>query len=355
MTGFRDILKGEAYTKSQYMYYETLFMDFFAGQLTNLDYKSQDQLGRVWTRDQTKVVVCLSDDVYSFGTDSATPVGQELTKDTIVITDNNFLGMPKYKVFKFPDSYFGIYSYVPESQDWQPRRRFNFSVNRFDKQRLLILLELIHQSKGVDSFLEQDYVNFNVFVPIANNKTSKDIQTNFLRAWDTINFDQQNLYKNYFKRLRKEVPILNHDMEHNQSHIAAWLNVVVESYAGDMNRTVSEKTFRALVTPVPWTLYACRYTVEMLKSLGFDVLEDLVDHSYNKVLQSTTPDGIAKIQQFISSSIENQQRITCMDFDAVKLRCQKAATHNQKLLANLRKQWPQDFADWLPEVIKQLK
>lgn len=355
MSRFQNIIIGEAYAKSQYMYYETLYMDFFAAQLNALGYTAQDNLGRIWAKDNKTVVVCLSDDAYTFGTDSTTPPAQKLDKDTVVITDNDFLGTPKFQVQKFPNSYFGVYSYVPEFQDWHPERRFNFSVNRFSKQRLLILLELIHQSGGVDSFLQQDYTNFNVYVPVGANETLKDIQNNFLHVWQKVNVDQQNCYSQYFARLVSKVPICNHAYEHHQVHVKAWMNIVIESYAGDLSRTVSEKTFRALVTPVPWTLYACRYTVEMLKSMGFDVLDDIVDHSYNRVLQNTSADGIEKIKCFVAANVENQQRIASMDFDAVKSRCKKAAEHNQNLLANMQKQWPEDFANWLPDVIKQLK
>lgn len=355
MSRFRNIINGEAYAKSQYMYYETLYMDFFASQLNALGYTAEDSLGRVWSKQDKTVVVCLSDDAYSFGTDSATPVGQKLDKNTIVITDNNFLGAPKFQVQKFPDSYFGVYGYEPECQDWNPERRFNFSVNRFAKQRMLILFELVHQSNGIDNFLKQDYTNFNVFVPAGANNTLEDIQNNFLYTWEKVNSDQQQCYNEYFEYLKTKVPICNHDFDHHEVHVKAWVNLVVESYAGDTNRTVSEKTFRALVTPVPWTLYACRYTVEMLKSLGFDVLDDIVDHSYNRLLQNTSVDGIEKIKCFVAASIENQQRISRMDFDTVKARCQTAAKHNQQLLASMRKQWPGDFANWLPGVIKQLE
>jgi hypothetical protein len=33
----------------------------------------------------------------------------------------------------------------------------------------------------------------------------------------------------------------------------------------------------------------------------------------------------------------------------------KAATHNQQLLAQMQRQWPGDFAQWLPEAIAKLQ
>jgi len=349
-----DCIDGEAYTKSNYLFHEQATMDFFISCLMNLGYKSQDHSGRVWSNTLTEVVVCLTDDAYTFGTDSALPLSPKVHNKTIVITDNSFLGIPKHSILKVPNSYFGIYSYTPEHQDWNPTRRFNFSVNRFCKQRLLILLELIHQTGSLETVLEQDYVNFNVFNPVKESNTVTEMQSFFSTIWNTVDITNQGQYQQYVETLLNEIPINNHNFTHNQVHVNAWMNVVVETYAGDVNRTVSEKTFRALVTPVPWTLYACRYTVEMLKEMEFDVLDDIVDHSYNKVLQISSQDGIEKIRQFIAASIDTQRKLAEMDFDKLKARCIKAAEHNQKLLAEMRKQWPVDFLAWLPGALKQL-
>lgn len=354
MSEFYTINKGEAYSKSQYMFQEQMLASFFTAQLINLGYASQEPTGRVWAKGSKKVIVCLSDDMFTFGTGSATPANYKLDQDTTVITDNTVLGITKYNILKLPDSYFGIYGYTPECQEWTPNRRFNFSVNRFDKQRLLIFLELINQTDGLANLLLQDYTNFNVFVPNGENTKIENIQYNFLKIWKEVDNSIQPAFQSFVDQLADKIPLRNHTLTHEQAHTNAWMNVIVETYAGDLNRTVSEKTFRALLTPVPWTIYACRYTVEMLKSLGFDVLDDIVDHSYNKVLQCTSVDGIEKIQKFIAASIENQQRIENMDFNTVKARCQQAATQNQQLLATMRKRWPVDFANWLPGTIEQL-
>lgn len=348
----KNPLGGEAYTKSNYLFHEQVLMDFFIGLLMNLGYTCCEPSGRVWTRGSANVIVCLADDAFTFGTNSDTPVGHKISTDTVVITDNSFLGSPKHTILKMPDSYFGIYSYEPEYSDWQPTKRFNFSINRFCEQRLLILLELIHQTGGVDNLLAQDYINFNVWNPNGNNEQIEHIRSNFTTGWGKVNPAYQAIYSQYMEQLTEEIPICNHNFTHNQVHVSAWMNLVVETYAGDTNRTVSEKTFRALVTPAPWTLYACRYTVEMLKTMGFDVLDDIIDHGYNKFLQSN---GIQKIQQFVAGSIENQRRLAEMDFDKLKTRCVKAAQHNQQLLAKMRKQFPLDFVSWLPTVIKHIE
>lgn len=355
MSDFYTIDKGEAYDKSKYMFQEQMLTNFFVGQLINLGYVSQEPTGRVWLKGSHKVIVCLSDDIFSFGTNSATPIEHKLDQNTTLITDNTVLGITKYNILKLPVSYFGIYSYIPEHQNWTPTKRFNFSINRFDKQRLLILLELIRQSGSINNMLLKDHVNFNVFVPNGENTKIENIQYNFTQTWKSVDDSIQPALRQFADQLSTQIPLRNHSLSHEQAHTNAWMNVVVETYAGDLNRTVSEKTFRMLLTPVPWTLFACRHTVEMLKDLGFDVLDDIVDHSYNKVLQSTSADGIQKIQKFVSASIDIQQKLLELNFDDIKQRCIRAATHNQQLLINWRQQWPMDLANWLPGAIGQLE
>jgi hypothetical protein len=130
---------------------------------------------------------------------------------------------------------------------------------------------------------------------------------------------------------------------------------VVETYAGDHTIAFSEKIFRALVSPAPWTVYSAFGAVNYLKQLGFDVLDDIVDHTYNLITQDDTPHGIKKVETFISSNIRLYQELQKLNFEQVKKRCQQAAIHNQQRLAELQQQWPADFAQWLLDVLPELK
>lgn len=116
----------------------------------------------------------------------------------------------------------------------------------------------------------------------------------------------------------------------------------------------SEKIFRALQTPMPWTVYSATGAVEYLKSLNFDVLEDLIDHGYNAIHQDS-PYGLAKIAGFVDSSLRNVTRLQNLDIEQIKQRCCQAAIHNQSVLAQMRSQWPKDFAQWLPSVIDKIQ
>jgi hypothetical protein len=104
---------------------------------------------------------------------------------------------------------------------------------------------------------------------------------------------------------------------------------------------------------VPWTVYSATGAIRYLQSLGFDTLDDLIDHDYNNVVQES-PWGFNKINCFVQASLQNVERLKHLDLTMLQARCLRAAQHNQTLLAQMRVQWPRDFADWLPVAIDKL-
>jgi hypothetical protein len=267
----------------------------------------------------------------------------------MVITDNYIAKATQYRVHQLPVSYFGIFSYIPQCQDFEPTRDLNFSINRLDHQRVLLLLEFLQQTNG------SHYINFNAWDPYGPNNTADDCTNNFLKCWEDIS-KFHNEFDALAKQTAQQLPVKNHSMSIEQVSLSAHITMVIETYAGDTTITFSEKIFRALCTPAPWTLFACQGAVEYLKTLGFDVLEDLVDHSYNQVPQDPPNGGTirAKIQAFITASVAHAQKLKIQDTVMLQVRCAKAAQHNQNLLATMRHTWPNDFADWLDPVMAQL-
>ena len=151
------------------------------------------------------------------------------------------------------------------------------------------------------------------------------------------------------------MPIRNHELTVEQTQTGAYLNFVIETYAGDASVAFSEKIFRALVTPAPWAVFSAKHAVNYLKTLGFDVLDDVVDHAYDNLTQGNTMYGHGKISEFVKLNIQNYHKITHLDQNKLTTRCQTAALHNQQLLAQMQREWPGDFAQWLPNTITKIQ
>ena len=349
---FYNISKGEAFEKSQCMNHERISADSIGNMLSSIGYQPEDQANHVWRLEEKTVVVCLVDD-FSILKTTSKDLPSCFDSGTVVITDNRVMVPTDYKVFTLPDSFVGTFFYIPENINFAPEKRFSFSVNRLDQQRELILLDLIAQSGGVDEWITLDYANFNCFHPYRSNESVVDPIKNFLAVWDTLAVDFPE-YSVLVQQIQKHLPVRNHQLTVEQAHVSAYLTLVCETYAGDNNVVFSEKIFRALVTPAPWMLYGSRGAVKWLSNLGFDVLDNIVDHGYNQTVQDGSVNGIQKIKNFNASSINNYKELKKIRPSALKARCLKAAQHNQHLLTTLQQQWPQDFANWLPSVVDEI-
>jgi hypothetical protein len=358
---FYQTHNGEVFQQSNCMLHEKAVADLFTSILINSNYVRTSSDDRCWQRDSKKVIVCLADDFgvcrYNWGV----PAAQWFDHDTMVITDNYMPHTTPYQVYQLPTSYFGIFNYIPADQNFAPSRRFNFSVNRLDDQRILILVELIKQSGGLQAILSHDYINFNArdnSIVNVETSTSEQIRDNFQQRWSRMiplhAYLQESTYHSCFEQALSQVPIKNHQLSIEQTMVGAYINVVVETYAGDASVAFSEKIFRALVTPAPWTVFSARHAVRYLQTLGFDTLDDIIDHSYDSLLQDHDG-GRAKISKFIESNLQNYQTLKTMDILVLRSRCQTAATHNQQLLADLQSRWLVDFAKWLPVVVEKIQ
>jgi hypothetical protein len=363
---YHHIYDGEIFKQSNCIWHENSTMDFMRSQFINLGYEAVTDSKKVWQRGDQTVIVCLVDDISTCRNPPYTfpPLPDMFPKNTIIITDNYVNCPTPYEVIKLPDSFFGIYNYEPTPSTWQPERRFNFSVNRLDSKRLTLFLELITRSTKPNSKvlngplefdLERDLINFNCWHWNSSNDSPEAFQHSFKEEFYQLSKDLKILYKKAYDHMSPMMPYRNHQYNLEDSHHRAWLNVVVETYSGADTIAMSEKLFRAMVTPAPWTVYGGKFTLSWLRKMGFDILEDIVDHKYDYMDELCNGQFGDKIVDFIQlgSTIVNQMKE--MDFVQLQARCKQAAEHNQKLLAHMQQQWPSDFSTWLPGVIEKIK
>lgn len=282
----------------------------------------------LWQRGHQCMVVSLVDDAWDCARDKSQDTPYLFDADTTVITDNWINTPTVYNVAQVPDSFYGIYSYQPADQLWRPDRDYTFSVNRIDFKRMQILANLYQQLK-----FDCGYVNFN-----CTQGQNTDPQHNFngLLAYASA----QELP--VLRTLASIMPVKNYDIDHDQTYTHSWLNITVETYSSDNVVALSEKIFRCLVTPVPWIAYSGRYTIARLRALGFDVLDDVVDHRYDRLIEAHH-----KISVFVDTANTTIAALKQQDWTMLSQRCAAAAAHNQQQLARMKSTWTTDFAEWL--------
>jgi len=262
---------------------------------------------------------------------------------TILVT-NNWIDpscLISTKFEKFPDSWYSIYSGEISIESLSPSYKFNCFINRMDPIRQSWLYQLIR--RGV---FDQGLISFNM--DISRHKTQGQCL-----ATDTpqMVFEQQfhqylSIFQSEHQYINSQVPYRNFEVTLNQAIMQSKFSVVLETYFDKNNIiTFSEKIFRCLKLPRPWLLFAMKNSVQYLRNLGFDVLDDLVDHSYDTVDFSITR----------QVEILNQIEIMCKAnwSTTIAARCEKAALHNQQLLFKLSSGFHSDIESTFNKAISK--
>ena len=343
---YHHIYDGEIHQKSRCIWHENTLMDFLRSNLMLRGYQAEDATNKVWRREQKRVVICLVDDFTTCSGIRDPYVPALWDRHTTVLTDNSVTCPTQYQVKKLPESFFGIYAYDPEPRAWQPDRRFNFSVNRIDSRRMALLLEYRKRLPWELDRDAMDYVNFNCWRWHGDNSSPEGFRQNFEVEYDALDQVVKDVHQITKDTDIPEMPWRNHDLDLEHSMHRAWLNMVVETYSGEAVIALSEKTFRALATPVPWQIYSGRYSVAYLEQLGFDCVTDLVDHGYDSIPELKTMDYGDKLVEWWWAGSNNHANLLQQDFAVIQARCQQAAKHNLDRLKEMQQDWPQDLAAW---------
>lgn len=213
----------------------------------------------------------------------------DLVEDAdIVITDNHPLKPTTGKRISVLPEFWGQWHFEPEYEDRDSSISYNCFMNRErgDRDRVFTLLKQRNiLDKGLVSYLARDY--------------------------DTVN--------------------RHGTLE--QCIIDTNISLILETYTRDDAIVFSEKIFRAIQLPRPWLLYCSPYSIELLRSHGFDVLDDMVNTEYDTEKNHWM--RLDLILDQLETFIDRQY--TPNEYERFK----QAATHNQQLLASLLYGWPE--------------
>lgn len=310
-------------------------------------YQRDETNPRLWRRGSHKVILCLVDDLISASGNYDTDVPYLFDKDTLVITDNYLSCPTQYQIMSVPVSFFSIYQHEVLN-DWEPERDYSFSVNRLDDRRFRLMLEL-----ALRSHLASGYVNFNCQTDYPSEFWQPDhhsLRSNFESRFTTMSQDDRAKYRPSYDLLISNMPYRNYDIAHEDIHYRSRCNIVVESYGSDTTVALSEKIFRALVLPVPWTVYGGHYVVAWLENLGFDCMSDMFNHNHYDRLKEIED----KARIFVWFSLKAVKESAVLDQNLLRYRCRQASEHNQRLLRSYQSRWPSEFAHWLDDLNRKL-
>lgn len=334
--------QSEIFQRSQCFANENTVNTALYRELTNNGYRPQDPYNRMWHGIRSKIVICFVDDISIAAEHPLGGVENWFDPDTTVITDNILNQPVRYTMHTVPSWYRGIYSYTPEHLGWRPSRDFHLSINRASRERIHLLIGLIERH-GFDSLINNNHINFNAYDPGYSNLDLQDYQLNFSRLLIKYQIDPpKNLALN---QLVGAIPIRTHNTTPEQATLQCWVNVVVETYVSDAVISLSEKTFRALVTPQPWVVQGSNRMISYLEGLGFDTLTDVVGDYRNN---ASTSEFIELVDRVVSD-------VRKQNFEWLCNRCLAAARHNRNLLRKLNLEFRQQWRTWVAKVLEPPK
>ena len=340
------IHSGEIWLKSRCEAREEQFAEDISACLQHYNYKKITAVSHsrsIWQQKNQKVVVSLVDDIWACAADRSQDTPYLFDSNTMVITDNHLNCPSVYRLRSTPLSFYGIYSYTPDNLDWAPDRDYTFAINRLDYKRMDMLLQL-HRTLGIDT----GYVSFNCSIGGKHVPSESTRRQAFLDQAQT--HAGTTAEQNAFVNMAHLVPLKNHTLEHDQVYTLGWLNIIIETYSSDNVISFSEKIFRCLVTPAPWVMYAGRYAIAKLRELGFDVMDDIVDHSYDRLIEAQH-----KMSYFATSSKNTITSLKTQNWAHIKSRAQAAAFHNQTLLEELSRIWKDNQHVWLQQLARDIR
>ena len=252
---------------------------------------------------------------------------------TDILVTNNWISpamLESQYYEQFPDSFYGgVYGGQVPIESVATTKKFNCFINRMDPIRQSWLYQLIRRN-----LFELGYVSFNM-----------DISRHGTQETPLQVFEQQfrqhlDIFGPEHDFIKSQVPYRSFDVNTLPDQIIMQSNfsIVLETYF-DCNEiiTYSEKIFRCLKLPRPWVMFAMKHAVQGLRDMGFDVLDDLVDHSYDTI------DFAINRQVTILDQIE----VMCKNQLTTSMiaRCEQAAEHNQRLLSKLSNTFNKDVDD----------
>ena len=275
----------------------------------------------------------------------AVPVNeiQELCKlhsHVYVISEQSGFAVPENcTTYTIPKSFYGTYYVDNLNLDCDIVREYNCFLHRADiaRQNWFYIL----YDRG---WLDRGWVSFNIdlrpglWYPA---ETSREVFCHYHRSL-------LSSYDYLYPSVEKIVPYKNFVDTHNQFErvLETKFSIVVEPYYERPDSVCfSEKTLRVLQLPRPWVLFGATGSVERLRSMGFDVFDDFVDHSYDCF---DTEKSYVQRQDAMIPEIEKLLQLEATP--AIIDHWKQKAQHNREILRKWSQNWQSDFLNLLDQV-----
>lgn len=231
-----------------------------------------------------------------------------------------------WQEFKLYPEVFGVYAHDFAYQERRPTKAFNCFINRGCATRQSWFYFMARAN-----LLSQGHVSF--WCEDRFNKTTPQQYSEHL--FQTHN---KQMFEAEHTQLRDKIPYKNFDISLEDAILDSSKSLVIETFF-EPNEYIcyTEKTWRAIQLPRPVLLFSAQYAIRYLREWGFDVFDDLVDHSYD-----LEPNHHTRQQMILA------QLGTPIEYNPVMF--EQRALHNRNLLKTYQQQWSHKYKNILSDL-----
>lgn len=248
-----------------------------------------------------------------------------------LITDNLIKGAEYLSLLP---EFFGHYHYDAAIVHRAPSKLFNCFMNRACPFRQSWLYQF--QKRNL---MDHGFISYNLDYRAEDLRHLAGTPALFRSLYD----QGLGIFSDEHTTLANRVPYSNVTESLEQTIIDSKISVVIETYFDpDHIIALSEKIFRALQLPRPFLVFSATGTLKLLKDLGFDIYDDIVDQSYD-----LEPNSITR-QMAILQQLEFMHTV-CYS-DSLQQDFLSRAQNNKDVLLQLKSNWPKKFRDILKRI-----
>lgn len=241
-----------------------------------------------------------------------------------LVTDN-IVSIPHIPLYP---EYWGTYSFDPVYIDRQPTKLFNCFINRVCTFRQSWFYQFVRRDL-------LDFGNISFLLDARSPPRGIDLYKS--------NFCGNEIFKVEHFQMQDKVPFINFAGDIDQAIVDSQFSLVIETYFDRPGCIAySEKIFRALQYPRPFIMFNMPGSVKALRDYGFDVYDDVIDHSYDNELNEVQRQIL--ILDLLCSLKEQQfTKEQLVDFN-------RRAVYNKTLLKDLRLKWPEKLKTAISQI-----
>lgn len=220
--------------------------------------------------------------------------------------------------------FYAIYHGEPVIEDIEPTRALNCLIRRMDPMRQSWLYQLMRHG-----LLDQGYVSFTMDVSRHHDQREAEQSETAHEIFERQFQQHCQTFAAEHELIKNQVPYRSFDptWDLDQVVLHSRFSLVLETYFLDPRMiTLSEKTFRCLKLPRPWIVFSTVGTVQHLRDMGLDVMDDIVDHSYDSIdFEIDRQSRLLEIAKDMASWAWTPELLQ---------RCSTAAKHNRDLITH---------------------